>query len=37
VLARLECIFRGVCPNLYRVRLLFVAQLVAQQAEGSAL
>lgn len=37
VLARLESIFRRVCPNLHKVPLLFVAQLVAQQAEGSAL
>jgi hypothetical protein len=37
VLARIESIFRRLCPNLHKVHLLVVAQLVAQQAEGSAL
>jgi hypothetical protein len=32
--ARIESIFRRVCPNLDKVPLLFVAQLVAQFAEG---
>jgi len=39
VLARLESstIFRSVCPNLDKVSLFCVAQVVAQLAEGFAL
>jgi hypothetical protein len=33
---QIESIFRSVCPNLANVPLFFVAQLVAQLAEGIA-
>jgi hypothetical protein len=36
-LIRIESIFRSVCLNLDNVSLFFVAQLVAQLAEGFAL